>query len=122
MGARCLFSRPEVGDLPGYVVQLRGRMVQFALYTVTLLRPCGFLSVNEIEDLGPSNVLHKPRTRSNAALEAADQEHSTSDQSESDDDSLYIRDSRRQLEFHYKCFTFFRKSRGCKELIWCGAY
>ncbi len=89
----------KVGDLPVYVVQPEGKNGPVCTLHRDLLRPCGFLSVNEIEELGPSNVLHKPRTRSNSALEAADQENSTSDQSESDDDSLHIRDSRCQLEF-----------------------
>lgn len=89
----------KVGDLPVYVVQPEGRNGPVRTLHRDLLRPCGFLSVNEIEELGPLNVQRKPITRSNSALEAAHQEHLMSDQSESDDDSLDIRSSRRQLEF-----------------------
>ncbi len=74
-----------------YVVQPEGKNCPVRTLHRDLLRPCGFLSVNEIE----SWVLQM----FNISLEAADQEHSTSDQSESDDDSLHIRDSRRQFEF-----------------------
>uniref|UniRef100_A0A9J8CSN7 Gypsy retrotransposon integrase-like protein 1 n=1 Tax=Cyprinus carpio carpio TaxID=630221 RepID=A0A9J8CSN7_CYPCA len=87
----------KVGDLPVYVVQPEGKNGPVRTLHRDLLRPCGFLS--EIEELGPLNVQRKPRTRSNSALEAAHQEHLTSDQSESDDDSLHVRSSRRQLEF-----------------------
>lgn len=88
----------KAGDLPVYVVQPDGKTGPVRTLHRDLLRPCGYLSENEIEEMSPPNVQRKPRTRSSSALEFAPKEHQMSDQSESEDDSLYIRNAGRQLE------------------------